>query len=83
MSSPTPPTQPPQTPAAAIDQVKADLTTDAAAVKTAVAAAEGAARTEYDSLAPEVQAAFHKALNDLENAFSVSLGGIHTLFGAK
>lgn len=81
---PTPPTQgSTQTPAAAIAQVKSDVTADVAAVNTAVKSAEGAARAEYEALAPEVQAAIHKALNDVETAFGVSLAAVHTLYGAK
>jgi hypothetical protein len=86
MSTPpvTPPVTPPtETPAEAIAAVEADVTGDIAAVKADAVSVESSARAEYDTLAPKAQAAIHQAINDIETAFSVSLGGIHSLFGAK
>jgi hypothetical protein len=76
-TAPAPPPAPPApTPATAIAQVKSDIAGDYAAIGVN-------ARAEYDALEPKVQAAIHKAYNDIEQMFQVSLAATHTLFGAK
>src|ERR1700722_4506383 len=90
-----PPVTPTETPSQAIAQVGEDIASDVAAAQ-AVADSAGVeavksgaetlytnARAEYDALTPALQARLHQLLNDLEVAGSVSLGSIHTLFGAK
>lgn len=81
---PAPPAAPPApTPQAAISTVQADIKNDVVAVKGALSNVAAQARTEYEALAEPAKAKLHTLLNDLETAFNVSLGGIHTLFGEK
>jgi hypothetical protein len=83
---PTPPT-PPETPQQAIETVATDIAGDIAAgenaINTGIDPIWAQARAEYDALEPAAQARVHQALNDIETAFSVSLGAFHTAFGAK
>jgi len=76
-------TTPPPTPAEVIDQSKADITTDVAAVESAASSVVSAARAQYDTLKPEAQAAFHEMLNTLEARYGSDMGAIHSMFGAK
>lgn len=87
MSNPpvTPPTPP--TIGQAAEQVASDVVSDIqgaeSAIQTGIAPLAQQARAEYDALSPEAQAAIHKALNDIETLYSVSLAAAHTLYGAK
>jgi hypothetical protein len=78
-----PPPEPITTPAGAVAQLQLDIMDDVAATKGALSNVAAQARTEYEALSEPARGRLHQALNDLESAFSVSLAGIHTLFGVK
>ena len=81
---PAPPTPPPApTSAAGSSPSLAQVGNAASAVASDLSSDVTLARAEYDRLAPEVQAAIHKAYNDIEAMFQVSLAAAHTLYGAK
>lgn len=86
MSTPVVPPTPnptPETPAASMNQVESDVSSDIAATKAAAADVAVQARAEYDKLSTAAQGRIHQLLNDLEASENVVLGGLHTMFGAK
>jgi|ERR1700722_4078510 len=82
--TPVPPApEPITTPAGAVAQLQIDIMDDVVATKGALSSVAAQARTEYETLSEPARGRLHQALNDIETAFNVSLGGIHTLFGVK